>query len=318
MAPNPRRHTLRHQAIARVLNLSPTPIRISSTCPSKTPAASCCPAIRATCSASRAPSPCSPATASGSAWPAASTGRCATSSPRRPTAPCWWSPTASTPSATRWSGRGSADQFHPSYTRMVPAHHVTELAARRLPRPQPDLPALLRPAARTSCRPTSTPSARPTSAPCCDEIRLWLAAAARDGARWASASPAASTAARVLLCLYHALLACGESPARLKAFTLAVDGGGDDLRRPAHSSRRARPRVLLRGRSRSQGSEIDPCAAVARHRGLQAARRASARPMSLALLARDPRALPRVASTWSTATAATRTSRTTPSRRTPS
>src|SRR4030095_12099008 len=33
----------------------------------------------------------------------------------------------------------------------------------------------------------------------------------------------------VLLVLYHLLLARGDSPARLKAFTLAVDGGGDDL-----------------------------------------------------------------------------------------
>ena len=33
----------------------------------------------------------------------------------------------------------------------------------------------------------------------------------------------------MLLVLYHLLLARGDSPARLKAFTLAVDGGGDDL-----------------------------------------------------------------------------------------
>ena len=33
----------------------------------------------------------------------------------------------------------------------------------------------------------------------------------------------------VLLVTYHAMLRLGISPARLKAFTLAVDGGGDDL-----------------------------------------------------------------------------------------
>src|SRR4029079_8570885 len=33
----------------------------------------------------------------------------------------------------------------------------------------------------------------------------------------------------VLLVLYHLLLARGQSPARLKAFTLAIDGGGQDF-----------------------------------------------------------------------------------------
>ena len=42
-------------------------------------------------------------------------------------------------------------------------------------------------------------------------------------------SRVASTAARVFLVLYHLLLQRGESPARFKAFTLAVDGRSADL-----------------------------------------------------------------------------------------
>ena len=34
----------------------------------------------------------------------------------------------------------------------------------------------------------------------------------------------------VFLLTYHALRELGESPSRLKAFTLSVDGGGEDLK----------------------------------------------------------------------------------------
>src|SRR3954469_21894640 len=38
----------------------------------------------------------------------------------------------------RWlEGQGLADQFHPSYTRMVPAHHLTEVALVGCPDPSP-------------------------------------------------------------------------------------------------------------------------------------------------------------------------------------
>ena len=43
---------------------------------------------------------------------------------------------------------GLAGQFHPSYTRMVPAHHVVEIAAGRLPGSGSDLHALLHARAR--------------------------------------------------------------------------------------------------------------------------------------------------------------------------
>jgi len=98
----------------------------------------------------------------------------------------------------------------------------------------------------------------------------------------ASSSPAASTAARCLLCLCHELLASGQSPARLKAFTLAVDGGGDDLEQAREFLRRTGLQMF--------GEAIEVASFATRplrgrgsHRGLQAARR-GVRAMSLALL----------------------------------
>ena len=104
---------------------------------------------------------------------------------------------------------GAADQFHPTYTRMVPAHHVTEIAARRLPRPQSHLPPLLRSAAEASCRRTSTRSASPTSSALYAEIRLWLAA--RPRAAHGRPLLGRRRQRRVLLALYHELLRPGES-----------------------------------------------------------------------------------------------------------
>ena len=162
------------------------------------------------------------------AWRAASTGRCATSWPRRRDGPCWSSPSASTRSARCLEAEGYGGQFHPTYTRMVPAHHVTRVG--------------------WSAAPTRTPSTGASSirrAACCpptgDEIGRALRgralrrgprldrALARARADRRAASPAASTAARSCSALYRALLDSGQSAARLKAFTLAVDGGGEDL-----------------------------------------------------------------------------------------
>src|SRR6202008_3763694 len=70
--------------------------------------------------------------------------------------------------------------------------------------------------------------------------RHYVQALYRELQRWLSAQDSAEPIAvsfsggidsgSVLLCLYHLLLNEGQSPARLKAFTLAVDGGGEDLR----------------------------------------------------------------------------------------
>ena len=62
------------------------------------------------------------------------------------------------------AAEGLADQFHPSYTRMVPAHHVVELRLVGCPDPDPDVHAVLHARRATCCRRTSTRSAAATSA----------------------------------------------------------------------------------------------------------------------------------------------------------
>ena len=143
-----------------------------------------------------------------------------------------------------WSG-----QFHPTYTRMVPAHHVVDPEAHRLPGSQPRPSALLRPAARrAAARPRSHRRALRRRAL---RGRCALARAAGcPASRSASPSRAASTAARCCSCLYRASSTQGQSPARLKAFTLAV--GGDGRGRPSGAGvpEPDEPRALSERRSR--------------------------------------------------------------------
>jgi asparagine synthase (glutamine-hydrolysing) len=122
---------------------------------------------------------------------------------------------------------GLAGQFHPSYTRMVPAHHLVELALIGCPDPNPKSQRFLVP--QPNCLSTDL-----------DEIgRAYIGAVAGEMNQWLDRiEPTAPLgvlfsggvdSGAVLLVLYHLLLARGQSPSRLKAFTLAVDGGGDDL-----------------------------------------------------------------------------------------
>ena len=132
---------------------------------------------------------------------------------------------------------GYADQFHPSYTRMVPAHHVLELALVGCPDPNPTLTRFFTP--RRNRLSTDL-----------DEIgRAYIGTLAEECNRWLGwldrVDPKAPIgvlfsggidSGAVLLVLYHLLLKRGESPSRLKAFTLAIAnssrsaGQGQDVR----------------------------------------------------------------------------------------
>lgn len=156
--------------------------------------------------------------------------------------------------------QGLAGQFHPSYTRMVPAHHVTEIQLVGCPDPNPVhrrffappmgiLPADLDVIGEAYVRAL------------CAEIRLWLAAIPAREPLGVLYSGGADSGA-VLLCLHHELLAAGEAPTRLKAFTLAVDGGGDDLAQARELLRRTGLGLL--GEEIEVGrDELDPLDAVA-------------------------------------------------------
>ncbi|MBM4094923.1 MAG: asparagine synthetase B family protein [Planctomycetes bacterium] len=122
---------------------------------------------------------------------------------------------------------GLDDQFHPSYTRMVPAHHLVEIALVGCPDPNPTYRRFFAP--ERNCLGTDL-----------DELgRTYIGQLAAECSRWLDRIGAREPigvsfsggvdSGSVLLVLHHLLLERGESPARLKAFTLAVDGGSADL-----------------------------------------------------------------------------------------
>ena len=138
---------------------------------------------------------------------------------------------------------GLDGQFHPSYTRMVPAHHLTELALVGCPDPSPTYTRFFNPQ-------------RNRLGTDLDEIgRAYIGTLEKELAHWLdridstsdltssadSGKPATPPAVgvlfsggidsgAVLLTLYHLMLKRGQAPQRLKAFTLDVDGQGADAR----------------------------------------------------------------------------------------
>ncbi|HXO20016.1 MAG TPA: asparagine synthase-related protein [Thermoanaerobaculia bacterium] len=155
---------------------------------------------------------------------------------------------------------GAGDQFHPSYSRMVPAHHVAEIRLVGCPDPNPVHRRFFAPP-RGVLPPDLDVIGEAYVQALCAEIRLWLDAVPAAEPLGVLFSGGADSGA-VLLCLYHELLARGESPARLKAFTLAVDGGGAD-REQARAFLARTGLALLGEEIAAAGVELDPFAAVA-------------------------------------------------------
>jgi len=124
--------------------------------------------------------------------------------------------------------RGWRDQFHPSYTRMVPAHHVTTLRLIGCPDPNPVYRRFFDPA-RGTLPPDLDIIGRRYIEALYSEIRRWLKVQDRSAPIGVPFSGGVDSGS-VLLCLYKAILDEGQSPARLKAFTLSIDGEGDDAR----------------------------------------------------------------------------------------
>ena len=122
--------------------------------------------------------------------------------------------------------RGWADQFHPSYTRMVPAHHVTTLRLVGCPDPNPVHQRFFDPP-RGMLPPELDVIGRQYIEALYTELRRWLAVQDSSAPIGIPFSGGIDSGA-VFLCLYKLLLNEGQSPARLKTFTLSVDGTGDD------------------------------------------------------------------------------------------
>ena len=155
---------------------------------------------------------------------------------------------------------GLDGQFHPSYTRMVPAHHLTELALLGCPDPSPTYTRFFDPQRNRWGTNLDEIGAAYIGA-LAGELNKWLDVVDQRSATsvgWAvptttdskmvgTAHPTMTPrepigvlfsggidSGAVLLTLYHLLLKRGEAPQRLKAFTLDVvgDAAGGVVQKP--------------------------------------------------------------------------------------
>ncbi|HBZ21023.1 MAG TPA: asparagine synthase [Bacteroidales bacterium] len=123
---------------------------------------------------------------------------------------------------------GLDHQFHPSYTRMVPAHYITKIELLGCPDPNPQYERFFKPE-RNKYSPDDTPILGELYIRTLyEEIKKWLRFRANTGPVGITFSAGVDSGALFLL-TYKALRELGESPSRLKAFTLSIDGGGEDL-----------------------------------------------------------------------------------------
>ena len=121
---------------------------------------------------------------------------------------------------------GLAAQFHPSYTRMVPAHYVVDLELIGCPDPSPTYERYFTPErAPFSADPAAIGSAYVGAL--CDEIAGWLETVPAAEPIGVAFSGGIDSGA-VFLAAYHVLRRRGADLGRLKAFTLSI-GGGEDL-----------------------------------------------------------------------------------------
>jgi asparagine synthase (glutamine-hydrolysing) len=124
---------------------------------------------------------------------------------------------------------GLAGQFHPTYTRMVPAHYIVDLALVGCPDPDPTYTRFFTPQRGTLPADLDSIGRRYIGA-LADEIAKWLRAIDAQATKPEAIGVAFSggiDSGAVFLVTYHVMLRLGLAPARLKAFTL--DAGGPDL-----------------------------------------------------------------------------------------
>jgi len=127
---------------------------------------------------------------------------------------------------------GLQDQFHPSYTRMVPAHYIVEVALLGCPDPSPGYTRFF------------TPERNRLPADLDQIGYAYIAALQNEIARWIDRIPKTDPigvlfsggidSGAVFCATYDCLMKRGESPARLKAFTLSIDEQGRDAKQ-AHA-----------------------------------------------------------------------------------
>jgi asparagine synthase (glutamine-hydrolysing) len=121
--------------------------------------------------------------------------------------------------------QGLGSQFHPSYTRMVPAHHVVEIQLVGCPDPDPVYTRFFTPEMGNLPADLDAIGAR------------YIGALADEIAQWVDAVPAPEPigvcfsggidSGSVFLTAYHVMLERGMHPGRLKAFVLDLGDGPD-------------------------------------------------------------------------------------------
>ncbi len=123
---------------------------------------------------------------------------------------------------------GLDDQFHPSYTRMAPAHYITKIKLLGCPDPNPVYTRFFTPQRNKYSVDMQAGIGEIYIRTLYNEIKKWLKYRATTGPVGVAFS-AGIDSGSVFLLAYHALKELGESPSRLKAFTLSIEGGGTDL-----------------------------------------------------------------------------------------
>ncbi len=122
--------------------------------------------------------------------------------------------------------QGLAGQFHPSYTRMVPAHYVVEIQLVGCPDPDPSYTRFFNPKRNQLSTNLEEIGQRYVGA-MADEMAKWLRHIPEREPIGVCFSGGIDSGA-VFLTAYHLLRQLGMNPARLKAFTLTF-GNGPDL-----------------------------------------------------------------------------------------
>lgn len=121
---------------------------------------------------------------------------------------------------------GLDDQFHPSYTRMVPAHFVVEIELIGCPDPNPQYTRFFNPQRNRWSKDIDAIGSKYIGQ-LAVECEKWLDCIAPDEPIGVMFSGGIDSGA-VLLVLHHLILRRGQAPQRLKAFTLSVDHRAQD------------------------------------------------------------------------------------------
>jgi asparagine synthase (glutamine-hydrolysing) len=122
---------------------------------------------------------------------------------------------------------GFGEQFHPSYTRMVPAHNIVQIHLIGCPDPDPVYERFFTPARNAFPNDLQQLGENYIRA-LAIEIEKWLVNLPPGESIGVCFSGGIDSGA-VFLVTYHRLLKLGMNPARLKAFTLSVGERGPDL-----------------------------------------------------------------------------------------